>query len=253
MEPVAPEVEVQSEANAEEPTTEQELAEDTSTQEVPNEANAEGPTTKQELAEDTSTHEVPTAALPEDYIIVEIPDTAENISIPIDAIEVAETAPPPVTFTENEAANAAAEYPTETTTEPTSITTDPQPQSLTEASPNIQAELGEDTTKSAEEDSPKTNGDYRRVENGRGRGRGGFRHRGEYRGDGYRPRGDYRGGYRGGDGRGGYHSGRGGDRGGYRGRGDVYPGGRGGYRGRGGFQQNHHHQQQQPQSQPQGD
>ena len=169
-----------------------------------------------------------------------IPDAMENISIPID--EVAETAPPPVTSTDNEAANAAAEYPVETTTETTPITTDPQPQLLTEVSPNNLVEPVEDTAKSTDEEAPKINGDYRRVENGRGRGRGGYRPRGEYRGDGYRPRGDYRGGYRGGDGRGGY-----------RGRGDGYPGGRGGYRGRGGFQQNHHHQQQQPQPQIQGD
>lgn len=226
MEPAAPEVEVPDETNAEEPT-------------------------EQELADDASAHEVPTEALPEDYIMVDkevIPDAVENINIPIDTAEAAETAPPPVTYTGDEAANAAAEYPTETTTEPTSITLNPEPQHLAEAPPSTQIELVEDTVKSVEEDAPKTNGDYRRVESGRGRGRG-FRHRGEYRGDGYRPRGDYRGGYRGGDGRG-YHSGRGGDRGGYRGRGDGHPRERGGYRGRGGFPQNHHHQHQQPQ-QPQ--
>ena len=168
----------------------------------------------------------------------------ENIVIPAEDVE---TAPPPVTTTDEAAANTAAEYPAEGVTEPTSTpVVETAPPVLTEAALNSQSEPVEETAKTTDE-APKTNGIYRGAQNGRGRGgsRGVWRHRGES----YRPRGDYRGGHRGdhrgGDSRGSYGGGRG-DRG-YRGRGEGYSGGRGsGHRGRGPFQQNL--QQQQPQA-----
>ena len=214
----------------------------------------EAPTDAVEAAAEVTGEEAPTDAPTEENIVIEkeaVTDFTENIIIPTEGTE---TTPPAVTTTDEAAANAAAEYPTEPTTEPAStLVVETDHPILTEAAPNAQAEPIEEATRTTDE-VPMTNGTYRNTQNSKGRGgqRGGFRGRGEYRGDGYRPRGDYRGGYRGehrggGEGRGSYGGGRG-DRGGYRGRGEGYSGGRGGgYRGRGGFQQNP--QQQQPQAQ----